>query len=77
MRINRLKLAYGWRSDLADSPQPAIRAATMEVKKGIATDLKWAAGKSTKEQRVVVVTAFPPRGHRTGWDDNERARRES
>lgn len=42
VRINRLKLAYGWRSDLADLPQPAIGAATTEVKKGIATDLKWA-----------------------------------
>ncbi|MBF0965995.1 MAG: BREX-1 system adenine-specific DNA-methyltransferase PglX [Actinomyces bouchesdurhonensis] len=42
VRINRLKLAYGWRSDLKDLPQPAIGAATTEVKKGITTDLKWA-----------------------------------
>ncbi len=40
LRINRLKLAYGWRLDLADLPQPAIGAATTEVKKGIATDLE-------------------------------------
>ena len=44
VRINRLKLAYGWRSDLADLPQPAIGAATPEVKRGIASDLKWARG---------------------------------
>ena len=44
VRINRLKLAYGWRSDLKEFPQPAIGAATTEVKKGIATDLKWARG---------------------------------
>ena len=48
MRINRLKLAYGWRSDLADLPQSAIGAATSEVKKGIATDLKWARGEIKK-----------------------------
>ena len=51
VRINRLKLAYGWRSDLEDLPQPAIGAATMEVKKGIATDLKWARGE-IKENNV-------------------------
>ena len=48
VRINRLKLAYGWRSDLKDLPQPAIGAATPEVKKGIATDLKWARGEIKK-----------------------------
>ena len=48
VRINRLKLAYGWRSDLADLPQSAIGAATSEVKKGIATDLKWARGEIKK-----------------------------
>ena len=48
VRINRLKLAYGWRSDLADLPQPAIGDATTEVKKGIATDLKWARGEIKK-----------------------------
>ena len=48
VRINRLKLAYGWRSDLADLPQPAIGEATAEVKKGIATDLKWARGEIKK-----------------------------
>ena len=48
VRINRLKLAYGWRSDLADLPQPAIGAATTDVKKGIATDLKWARGEIKK-----------------------------
>lgn len=48
VRINRLKLAYGWRSDLADLPQPAIGAATTEFKKGIATDLKWARGEIKK-----------------------------
>lgn len=48
VRINRLKLAYGWRSDLADLPQPAIGAATPDVKKGIATDLKWARGEIKK-----------------------------
>lgn len=42
VRINRLKLAYGWRSDLADLPQPAIGAATTAVKKEIEKDLKWA-----------------------------------
>ena len=62
MRINRLKLAYGWRSDLADLPQSAIGAATSEVKKGIATDLKWARGEIKKKQRVVVLTVPPPRG---------------
>ena len=49
VRINRLKLAYGWRSDLADLPQPAIGAATTEVKKGIATDLKWARKEAEKD----------------------------
>lgn len=48
VRINRLKLTYGWRSDLPDLPQPAIGAATTEVKKGIATDLKWARGEKKK-----------------------------
>lgn len=48
VRINRLKLAYGWRSDLAELPQPAIGEATTEVKKGIATDLKWARGEIKK-----------------------------
>ena len=48
VRINRLKLAYGWRSDLADLPQPAIGAATPEVKRGIASDLKWARGEIKK-----------------------------
>ena len=48
VRINRLKLAYGWRSDLKDLPQPAIGAATTEVKKGIATDLKWARKEAEK-----------------------------
>ena len=48
VRINRLKLAYGWRSDLAGLPQPAIGDATTDVKKGIATDLKWARGEIEK-----------------------------
>nr|WP_314275487.1 BREX-1 system adenine-specific DNA-methyltransferase PglX [Schaalia odontolytica] len=48
VRINRLKLAYGWRSDLADLPHPAIGAATPDVKKGIATDLKWARKEAEK-----------------------------
>ena len=48
VRINRLKLAYGWRSDLKDLPQSAIGAATTDVKKGIATDLKWARGEIKK-----------------------------
>ena len=48
VRINRLKLAYGWRSNLKDLPQSAIGAATSEVKKGIATDLKWARGEIKK-----------------------------
>ena len=48
VRINRLKLTYGWRTDLADLPQPAIGDATTEVKKGIATDLKWAHGEIKK-----------------------------
>ena len=48
VRINRLKLAYGWRSDLADLPQPAIGAATPEVKRGIASDLKWVRGEIKK-----------------------------
>ena len=42
VRINRLKLAYGWRTDLADLPQPAIGVATAAVKKEIEKDLKWA-----------------------------------
>ena len=49
VRINRLKLAYGWRSDLADLPQPAIGDATTDVKQGIATDLKWARGEIKKK----------------------------
>lgn len=48
VRINRLKLAYGWRTDLADLPQPAIGAATPDVKRGIASDLKWARGEINK-----------------------------
>lgn len=48
VRINRLKLAYGWRADLKDLPQPAIGAATPEVKRGIASDLKWACGEIKK-----------------------------
>ena len=48
VRINRLKLAYGWRPDLVDLAQPAIGASTTEVKKGIATDLKWARGEIKK-----------------------------
>ena len=48
VRINRLKLAYGWRSDLKDLPQSAIGDATTDVKKGIATDLKWARGEIKK-----------------------------
>ena len=48
VRINRLKIAYGWRTDLADLPQPAIGAATPEVKRGIASDLKWARGEIKK-----------------------------
>lgn len=48
VRINRLKLTYGWRWDLADLPQPAIGEATTEVKKGIATDLKWARKEAEK-----------------------------
>lgn len=48
VRINRLKLAYGWRSDLADLPQSAIGAATPDVKRGIASDLKWARGEIKK-----------------------------
>ena len=49
VRINRLKLTYGWRSDLADLPQPAIGAATPDVKRGIASDLKWARGEIKKD----------------------------
>lgn len=49
VRINRLKLAHGWRSDLADLPQSAIGAATPEVKRGIASDLKWARGEIKKD----------------------------
>lgn len=48
VRINRLKLAYGWRSDLADLPQPAIGAASAAVKKEIEKDLKWARGEIKK-----------------------------
>ena len=48
VRINRLKLAYGWRSDLADLPQPAIGAATLAIKNEIAKDLKWARGEIKK-----------------------------
>ena len=48
VRINRLKLAYGWRPDLKDLSQPAIGAATAEVRKGIAADLKWARGEIKK-----------------------------
>ena len=48
VRINRLKLAYGWRSDLKDLPQSAIGDATTEVKKGIVTDLKWARKEAEK-----------------------------
>ena len=48
VRINRLKLAYGWRSDLADLPQPAIGAATAAVKKEIEKDLKWARKEAEK-----------------------------
>lgn len=49
VRINRLKLAYGWRSDLADLPHPAIGAATPDVKRGIASDLKWARKEAAKD----------------------------
>lgn len=48
VRINRLKLAYGWRTDLADLPQPAIGAATAAIKKEIEKDLKWARGEIKK-----------------------------
>ena len=48
VRINRLKLAYGWRSDLADLPKPAIGAATAAIKKEIEKDLKWARGEIEK-----------------------------
>ena len=48
VRINRLKLAYGWRSDLADLPQPAIGDATTAVKMAIAKDIKWARGEIKK-----------------------------
>ena len=48
VRINRLKLAYGWRSDLADLPQPAIGAATPAIKNEIEKDLKWAHGEIKK-----------------------------
>ena len=48
VRINRLKLAYGWRSDLADLPQPAIGVATAAIKKEIEKDLKWARGEIKK-----------------------------
>lgn len=48
VRINRLKLAYGWRSDLADLPQPAIGVATAAIKKEIEKDLKWARKEAAK-----------------------------
>ena len=48
VRINRLKLAYGWRSDLKDLPQPAIGAATAAMKKEIEKDLKWARKEAEK-----------------------------
>ena len=48
VRINRLKLAYGWHSDLADLPQPAIGAATAAIKKEIEKDLKWARKETAK-----------------------------
>ena len=48
VRINRLKLAYGWRSDLKDLPQPAIGVATAAIKKEIEKDLKWARGEIKK-----------------------------
>ena len=48
VRINRLKLAYGWRSDLADLPQPAIGTATAAIKKEIEKDLKWARKEAAK-----------------------------
>ena len=48
VRINRLKLAYGWRSDLADLPQPAIGVATAAIKKEVEKDLKWARKEAEK-----------------------------
>lgn len=48
VRINRLKLAYGWRADLEDLPQPAIGAATAAIKTEIEKDLKWARGEIKK-----------------------------
>ena len=48
VRINRLKLAYGWRSDLAHLPKPAIGAATPAIKNEIEKDLKWARGEIKK-----------------------------
>ena len=48
VRINRLKLAYGWRSDLADLPRPAIGVATAAIKKEIEKDLKWARKEAEK-----------------------------
>lgn len=48
VRINRLKLAYGWRTDLADLPQPAIGAATPAIKNAIEKDLKWVRGETKK-----------------------------
>lgn len=48
VRINRLKLAYGWRADLKDLPQPAIGAATAAIKKEIEKDLKWARKEAAK-----------------------------
>lgn len=48
VRINRLKLAYGWRSDLADLPQAAIGAATPAIENEIEKDLKWVRGEIKK-----------------------------
>ena len=48
VRINRLKLAYGWRSDLADLPQAAIGAATPAIRNEIEKDLKWARKEAAK-----------------------------
>ena len=48
VRINRLKLAYGWRSELADLAKPAIGAATPAIKNEIEKDLKWARGEIKK-----------------------------
>ena len=48
VRINRLKLAFGWRSDLTDLPKPAIGAATAAIKTEIEKDLKWARKETEK-----------------------------